>query len=86
MQAAQIIPVEYPDTVEDAAFGATFYVDAKRYPHAEGIAWLRMDYELGPSAIGTPAVRLRDGVVIYWPPKTACRVVALVAEVSGEDW
>lgn len=90
MQAAHIIPESYPDTADEVAAGATFYVNPDRYPKLEGQALLKM--KSTPNPLDTieqalvVAVRLRDGQLVHLVKSEPVRVVALVAEVSGDDW
>jgi len=90
MQSAHIIPEVYPDTADDVAAGATFYVNPDHHPKLEGHALLKMKSTPSPfdsiEQALVVAVRLRDGQLVHLVKTESVRVVALVAEVSGEDW
>lgn len=83
MQVPKIIPVSYPDTVEDAADGATFFVDLGT--PWEGQAFIATcDFNSAKDA--RLCVRLSDGRAVYFHLTARCRVVALAADTAGEDW
>jgi len=83
MQAAHIIPEVFPDVLDDVADGATFYLNPDRKPKFEGHAFLKVKSNVKGACHG---IRLRDGLLMSLMPDEPVRVVALVAEVSGEDW
>jgi hypothetical protein len=85
MQAARILPASCPDTVDDVADGATFYLDPATYPLFTGDAFIATG-DLSAAKDSRLCVRLVDGQAFHLTRAWPCRVVSLVAEVSGEDW
>jgi hypothetical protein len=91
MRAPVVIPQGCPDTVWDVAEGSTFYLVPSASLDDVGGAWMRLSYA-GGSPLGdifgtlVGCVRLSDGMVRGWEPGTPCRIVALDAETSDEDW
>jgi len=78
MKTPKIIPATYPDTMEDAQPGATFYASL---PELEGVALLRMG-----RGCGANAVRLENGEALRLLEETHIRITALSADTLGENW
>ncbi len=87
MKTPKIIPATYPDTMEDAQPGATFYAST---PELEGVALLRMGSAfVGWSkghAIGHNVVRLDNGEALRLLEETHIRITALSADTLDENW
>lgn len=81
MQAPQIFPKSYPDTVADAAAGSTIFVDRTTL---HGDAFLVTD-DVAPNK-AVLVVRLKDGATIKLPAYMPARVVALGADTLDENW
>ena len=86
MQVPHILPATCPDTIEDVAEGSTFYLDPDAYPEHEGQGFMRLRSRTVHAKTEIKCARLKDGRIVglgyAWP----CRVVALVAEVTGDEW
>lgn len=85
MQAPHLIPASCDDTVRDVADGSTFYLEPHNHPRYAGHAFIASDEE-NSAKDGRLCMRLLDGRALFLPKHWACRVVALVAETSGDQW
>jgi len=78
MKAIKIVPATYPDTIDDAQPGVTFFSST---PELEGIALLKMG-----RGCGANAVRLDNGEALRLLEKTHIRIVSLDADTCDENW
>jgi hypothetical protein len=85
MRVPLIIPASYPDSLDDAADGATFYVDPAHGKHYEGQAFIATS-DLSAAKDARLIVRLADGRAFHFDREWRVRVIELGADTVDERW